>query len=710
MNGSLEDTLGLVGTTIDDKYVVDAVVGEGGFAIVYRATHKLWQKPVAIKCFKNLGDARPDVRERLLKDFIQEGALLSELSARSASIVQARDVGTLTTASGAWVPFMVLEWLEGQTLEDLWSHDRGPWPVARAMQVLEPVAEALELAHRRNIAHRDVKPANVFVLGEPFTEHMAVKLLDFGIAKVVQSAADQGFTKTGNAVTSFTPSYGAPEQFSRAQGATGPWTDVYALALMFGELVSGRFALEGDDFIQLGMQSADPSRRPTPRTLGVELGDALEAVLAKALAVKPTERFPSAGAFWNALREAEGAGPMRRLGTTTGPNSRRGEAFAQTAVFDGGAPPPSIATRGPTTSPVVEASAIAAPAKRTSPLVWAAPLALIVLGGGAFFAMRGARGGDGGAGGAGGKAAASKVADGPKASAPTSASQAAPKPACPEGMAAIPGGKFFMGSDDPKADEDEKPQHQVVLSPYCIDVKEVTVARYKACSDAGECKRGATDVDWPEATADEKKAFGPACTLRDPVGLAQHPINCVDWDMARQFCEAHGDRLPTEAEWEFAARGPDGRVYPWGDEAPDETRLNACGSECVAWGKKAGQPLQSMFKGDDGHPLTAPVGSFPKGASRYGLLDVVGNVWEWTSDWEGEYPKDGKPQSDPKGPASGTERVIRGGAWNGAFAAWVRPTQRYQFAPTAKTHAIGFRCARSQPTTPAASDASSAKP
>src|SRR5215210_7145509 len=109
---AVEDPLGLVGTTVDDKYVVEGVVGEGGFAVVYKAMHKLWQKPVALKCFKTLMDASPQMREKLLQNFVQEGALLTELSGRSASIVQARDIGTLTTPGGAWVPYMVLEWLE----------------------------------------------------------------------------------------------------------------------------------------------------------------------------------------------------------------------------------------------------------------------------------------------------------------------------------------------------------------------------------------------------------------------------------------------------------------------------------------------------------------------------------------------------------------------------------------------------------------------
>src|SRR5579883_2169612 len=99
-----------------------------------------------------------------------------------------------------------------------------------------------------------------------------------------------------------------------------------------------------------------------------------------------------------------------------------------------------------------------------------------------------------------------------------------------------------------------------------------------------------------------------------------------------------------------------------------------------------------MFTADDGFATTAPVGSFPKGASRYGVNDVVGNVWEWVADWYGDYPKD--DQVDPAGPEKGDERVIRGGAWNGGFASWVRPTFRYHNAPSARSHGIGFRCAK----------------
>src|SRR5262249_50656346 len=138
----------------------------------------------------------------------------------------------------------------------------------------------------------------------------------------------------------------------------------------------------------------------------------------------------------------------------------------------------------------------------------------------------------------------------------SSAPVVTPPPAtCPEGMTKIPGGKFFMGSDDKKDEPHERPAHQVILSPYCIDTTEVTVAKYKACSDTGECKRAPTENDWEGIDATSHKLYDPLCNIRDPEGRAKHPINCIDWGMADAYCRAVNKRLPTEAEWEFATRG-----------------------------------------------------------------------------------------------------------------------------------------------------------
>jgi formylglycine-generating enzyme required for sulfatase activity/serine/threonine protein kinase len=679
-----DDTLKLVGRTIADKYAVERIVGEGGFAIVYRATHLLWKRPVALKVFKALGDFSPKDRQKLLDEFIQEGSLLADLSARSAAIVQARDIGMLDAPNGHQVPYMVLEWLEGATLEAVLSDEqRRGLPlrsIGEAVRLLEPAAEALALAHRKGIAHRDVKPGNVFVVGDPRGE-ATIKLLDFGIAKVVSDAQKMAgtFTKTGGQVTSFTPAYGAPEQFSRTHGPTGPWTDVFALALIVVETITGREPLPGEDFLQLAVSSASADRRPTPRALGALVSDGVEAVFAKALAVKPADRWPSAGDFWQGLRLAIGMDPMRGM---TDPKPR-----SPTAGGEPIATAPTIAAVS--ADPRAVAAASSRSATTTSRGAGASKTGLFVLLGVAAVAGIAAAVHRMGA-----NRGSERLVNGATASATMSAN-APPAvvvvpPACPSDMIRIPGGSFFMGSDDGLALE--KPAHQVSLAPYCIDRFEVTVEQYKACSDAGRCKRAGTSNDWANIADKERKAFDPLCNARDPALRAKHPVNCVDWEMADKFCRERDERLPTEAEWEFAARGPDGRKYPWGDDDPAAGHLNACGRECVAWGSKNGIEEKAMYDVDDGFANTAPVGSFPKGASRYGVEDVVGNVWEWVADWYGEYGKE--ELVAPAGPPSGSERVIRGGAWNGSYPSWVRPTFRYKDVPGKRSYGIGFRCAK----------------
>ncbi|MEO8875632.1 MAG: SUMF1/EgtB/PvdO family nonheme iron enzyme, partial [Polyangiaceae bacterium] len=266
--------------------------------------------------------------------------------------------------------------------------------------------------------------------------------------------------------------------------------------------------------------------------------------------------------------------------------------------------------------------------------------------------------------------------------------------ACPTGMVPIPGGQFFLGSDD--GEPAEKPAHAVVLRPYCIDRYEVSVAQYIDCSERGHCKRASSTNEWDGITAKERETYDPLCNIRQPATRSTHPVNCVTWEMSAIFCHDIGKRLPTEAEWEFAARGSDGRKYPWGDDAPTGGHLNACGPECVAWGKEHGVSFTAMYDVNDHFPNTSPVGSFPAGASRFGVEDVVGNVWEWVNDWYGPYKagKIGEPEHDPKGPPDGKQRVIRGGAWNSENPNWLRPSFRYRDTPGKESFGIGFRCAK----------------
>lgn len=311
-----EDPLGLLGVTLDDRYRVEAYVAEGGFGHVYRATHLRWQRPVAVKVFKPF--LSPDDTE-LRAAFIKEGALLTELSRKTTAIVQSYDIGTWQSPRGVALLFTVLEWLDGRPLSAELGPDRAPWPLERVIEVLTPVAQALAVAHASGVAHRDVKPGNVFLLdATPGTP--AVKLLDFGVAKVAAERA-RGFQSTGGKVTAFTIGYAAPEQIARSHGPTGPWTDVYALALMATELLVGH-RIYGDDPLEAMAQARDPQKRPTPRALGALVSDAVEAVFAQALAVDPTLRPREAGVFWSALTAAATAPEVRPSAPSERPQER----------------------------------------------------------------------------------------------------------------------------------------------------------------------------------------------------------------------------------------------------------------------------------------------------------------------------------------------------------------------------------------------------
>ena len=240
-------------------------------------------------------------------------------------------------------------------------------------------------------------------------------------------------------------------------------------------------------------------------------------------------------------------------------------------------------------------------------------------------------------------------------------------------MVPVPAGTFLMGSPEGVGDDDERPRHAVTLPAYCLDRTEVTVKAYAACVAAKAC----TAVDLTAARF---------CNRDD---RPAHPVNCVDWHQATAYCAWAGKRLPSEAEWEHAARGRDGRTYPWGNEPPSAQRLNSCGTECVAWAKRVlTEDWAAMYDGDDGWETTSPVGSYPDGASPFGALDMAGNVWEWTADRYGAYQA--PPPENPL-----PSHVSRGGGWHYAGAGIVRAALRGRTATTLRSNGNGFRCARS---------------
>jgi formylglycine-generating enzyme required for sulfatase activity len=225
-------------------------------------------------------------------------------------------------------------------------------------------------------------------------------------------------------------------------------------------------------------------------------------------------------------------------------------------------------------------------------------------------------------------------------------------------MMFVPAGTFSMGSE---TSSNEKPIHAVSLGAYYIDKYEVTNAAYERCMDAGACQPP------KQSRSSTRTAY-----YGNPE-FSEFPVIYVDWNMAKTYCEWRGDRLPTEAEWEKAARGADGRTYPWGDDV----RCNTANYR--------------NCKGD-----TTKVGSYLENVSPYGLYDMAGNVSEWVSDWyDGSYYQS-SPASNPLGPSSGQYRVLRGGSWYN-MGIGVRSANRSYNTPDDINSYVGFRCARSLP-------------
>jgi formylglycine-generating enzyme required for sulfatase activity len=249
-----------------------------------------------------------------------------------------------------------------------------------------------------------------------------------------------------------------------------------------------------------------------------------------------------------------------------------------------------------------------------------------------------------------------------------------------------------MGAPRGVGEMNEQPPHAVSVGAFCIDVTEVTGAAYRACVRSGGCTPAFTTMSKDDSAG---IFFGRFCHGERPE-YDDHPINCVDWKQADAYCRHGGGRLPTEAQWEYAARGTDGRAYPWGDEPPGPRRGNACGSECRAMGERAGRRGWVVsFEGDDGAETTAPVGSYPEGRSPFGLLDMSGNVWEVVTDWYASYKRSDAPLVDPTGPdgpVDGNGHIRRGGGWGEdvRVRATTRDTSHDWWE---RDPALGFRCA-----------------
>ena len=612
------------------KYQILEELGQGGFATVFRAVDTSLDREVAVKILDPLLLRDPTFIQR----FQREARAAARL--RHPHIVTIYEMGEI---EGRY--FIGMELIPGPSLK-MHLEQRAPLPWTEAHTIITQVAAALAYAHEQGLVHRDLKPANILL--DP---QRGAMLTDFGLVKII---GDASHNLTSARAVMGTPAYIPVEVWEGSPA--GPPADVYALGCILAEMLTGQPLFAGETPIAI-MRLHDQGAQ-LPQSWPVTAPPALNAVLARALAKEPADRYPTAGVFARALRQQ--LAPQASITVETMPPKPAPEKVKPVSA-----------------APGVERPAVSqapAPAKPTAnDLRWLAPaglLGLLLIASLAGLLLFSA--GNGWPGG--GRQpeptlpAVLAAATAPPSPTDTSALAIGSSRVMADGMTQlfVPAGEFIMGSASAEAFGDEQPVRTVYLDAFWIDQTEVTNAMYARCVAAGTCPAPA-----------QSRSYTRDSYYNNPT-YADYPVIYVSWHNADAYCQWAGRRLPTEAEWEKAARGTDGRTYPWGETI-------SC--EQANWGSSNG------CIGD-----TTAVGAYPAGASPYGALDMAGNMWEWVADWYGPYSA--TQLTNPTGPASGTQKVLRGGSWN-LFAWYVRASFRGRHAPDYRFINIGFRCASSAP-------------
>jgi formylglycine-generating enzyme required for sulfatase activity/predicted Ser/Thr protein kinase len=619
------------------KYEILEEIGRGGFAVVYKARDTELDRIVALKILHPYWTADPSFVTR----FHREAHVAAQL--QHPHIVTVYEAGEIEGQL-----YIAMEYLPGRTLQALLEAE-SVLSLERALPVLEQVAGALDYAHGQGVIHRDVKPGNIVV--EETKQGIQATLMDFGLVRAMEGS--RVLTSQGTLLGS--PEYMAPEQADPERAAEiGPATDRYALGIVAYQMLTGRVPFPGNTPATLNAHEHKPV--PRPRSLRPELPRAVEAALLKMLAKAPANRFPSASTFVVWLQEAMLKRSVRYPPALVWSAVAAVSLILVVLVYVGVILRPSLwkaILQVPTEKPTVEISPM--PALTNTP-TYTPPSANM--------------------------STRMPTPEGPPLNA--SLGDTWLRPADEMVMVYVPAGLVQMGSTDAEIEDaliqcgqlygdeglcgwylhrDETPQHSVTLGGFWIDQTEVTNAQYALCASDGGC-------------ADSDLVYATDTTYNGD----NYPVVGVSWWDAAAYCEWVGARLPTEAEWEYAARGLDGRIYPWGDTF-DGTRLNFCDANCTYNHKET--------KYDDGYENTAPVGNFPTGASWCNAQDMAGNVSEWLGDWYGDYPSEA--QTNPLGPETGGYRVLRGGSWvNDRIG--VRTVNRMCPLPSERNGFIGFRC------------------
>ena len=646
------------------RYYLTERLGEGGMAVVYKAYDTRLERDIAIKIIRREAFSE-EALEEVLKRFEREAKSLAKLS--HPNIVKVHDFGEHEGS-----PYLVMEYLPGGTLKKLLGE---PIPWQEAVRLILPVARGVSYAHQRGVLHRDIKPANVLITesGEPM-------LSDFGIAKMLEGEQTTALTGSGMAIG--TPEYMAPEQWT---GTTSPFSDQYSLGIVLYELVTGRKPYVADTPAAILIKQATEPL-PSPRKFKSDLPESLEHVLLKTLAREPEDRYKNIDALIDALEglrmdipvapavEEEETVQETQLSPQLEPvvsiptqlsskdveePAKEEDVAGETHKSDGFIHPPEPAARKPASLKLswrwtgfLVGGVI---------LVLAAWLGIQVID--SWFSASPAPTP---------KPTVAHTSTAQQLSVPSSTTEPDQLPTeaivptqqektllteitDEKGVTSVlvPEGDFTAGMDANSAFAECQKYFagclqrwfteygrtkSIYLDDYYIDRYEATNASYKACVDAGACE-----------PPKESSSFSHAVYFGNPA-YANYPVVNIHKEQAREYCEWRGARLPTEQEWDKAARGTDGGFYPWGNDY-DPSYAN--------YGKTQKD--------------TTEVGSYPKGASPYGIFDMLGNVWEWVD--------------DPS--VNDMDYVFMGGSWLD-----FGPLQRAAGAGPVNLWSFGVRCAR----------------
>jgi formylglycine-generating enzyme required for sulfatase activity len=614
------------GAVLHNRYRIVKLITQGGFGTLYKAWDTVLGRPCALK--ENL-DSSPVAQ----RQFLREAKILANLV--HPNLPRVTDYFSIPGQG----QYLIMDYIEGQDLQEILEVQGIKLPAggrlteAQALPWINQICDALSYLHSQNppIIHRDIKPANIKI-----TPEGRATLIDFGIAKVYVPKL-----KTTIGAQAVTPGFSPYEQYGK--GATDARTDIYAFGATIYTLLTG---IEPPESVQRVVN--DPL--VPPRQLNPSLSHRTSAAILKAMQMDPANRFQNADELKSALKAPDVKPiPLPPLPSKTGQaqqlasrpttlwywigaamflfmitstliifriiSKNLGSVVASQSpvqILSTPSPSPPVTSLGLVASntfiPSLTSTLMPYPTFSSTPVV---PLATLI-----------------------------SEWDGMI-------------------MVSIPSGEFWMGSPDSdrEAKDDEKPQHLVQLDDFWLDQTEVSNGKYTLCVRAGICQPPKQNRSRTRIGYFEDRQYD------------EYPVIYVSWEDANTYCQWVKRRLPSEAEWEKAARGTKGFTYPWGDSPPNPGLAN-----------------YNAQVGD-----TSPTGFYPNGASPYGAMDMAGNVAEWVADWYDEYYYFNSPSMNPLGPFQGEYRVIRGGSWFNMANA-IRASFRLWNYPDIRSESIGFRC------------------